>query len=78
MKVLSWREGEVLLFDDTHVHSVAHRGRLPRYVLTSWFCHPCDTNPVLVLRKLSFNHICQTILIEYIEHISWIFRGPRI
>mmetsp|Transcript_85330 Transcript_85330/g.265229 ORF Transcript_85330/g.265229 Transcript_85330/m.265229 type:complete len:94 (-) Transcript_85330:49-330(-) len=44
--VVHWREGEVLLFDDTYIHSVVHRGRLPRYVLNVWFCHPCDTNPV--------------------------------
>jgi len=41
-----WREGEVLLFDDTHAHWVTHGGRSPRYVLAIWFCHPCDRNPV--------------------------------
>ena len=44
-EVVHWEEGRALLFDDTYVHSVSHRGRLPRYVLNVWFCHPCDENP---------------------------------
>lgn len=41
----TWIEGEVLIIDDTFVHTVRHVGTLPRVVLTAWFCHPCDTNP---------------------------------
>lgn len=44
-EVATWKEGEVLIFDDTFVHSVSHSGVLPRVVLSAWFCHPCDTNP---------------------------------
>ncbi|CAE7940214.1 Asphd2, partial [Symbiodinium sp. KB8] len=43
-EVASWQEGKVLVFDDTFVHSVVHEGLEPRYVLVSWFCHPCDRN----------------------------------
>lgn len=43
---VSWQEGQALVFDDTYLHSVGHHGQLPRYVLSVWFCHPCDTNPV--------------------------------
>lgn len=38
----SWVEGKVLVFDDTFIHSVTHRGLEPRYVLNVWMCHPCD------------------------------------
>ncbi|CAK9079589.1 unnamed protein product [Durusdinium trenchii] len=41
-KISSWQEGRTLVFDDTYVHSVRHHGVAPRYVLVSWFCHPCD------------------------------------
>lgn len=37
-----WREGKVLVLDDTYPHSVSHWGTKPRYVLATWFCHPCD------------------------------------
>eukprot|EP00933_Yihiella_yeosuensis_P074541 TRINITY_DN8348_c4_g1_i1.p1 TRINITY_DN8348_c4_g1~~TRINITY_DN8348_c4_g1_i1.p1 ORF type:complete len:485 (+),score=97.90 TRINITY_DN8348_c4_g1_i1:208-1455(+) len=37
-----WEEGRAVVFDDTYVHSVQHKGQDPRYVLVAWFCHPCD------------------------------------
>ena len=37
-----WQEGKALIIDDTYPHSVSHWGKQPRYVLASWFCHPCD------------------------------------
>jgi len=39
-----WMEGRALILDDTYPHSVSHWGKEPRYVLASWFCHPCDEN----------------------------------
>jgi hypothetical protein len=39
-----WVEGEALIVDDTYPHAVSHWGEKPRYVLASWFCHPCDEN----------------------------------
>eukprot|EP00747_Dinoflagellata_sp_TGD_P030597 gnl/TRDRNA2_/TRDRNA2_134744_c0_seq1.p1 gnl/TRDRNA2_/TRDRNA2_134744_c0~~gnl/TRDRNA2_/TRDRNA2_134744_c0_seq1.p1 ORF type:complete len:400 (+),score=36.44 gnl/TRDRNA2_/TRDRNA2_134744_c0_seq1:97-1296(+) len=39
-----WTEGKALIVDDTYPHAVSHWGTKPRYVLASWFCHPCDTN----------------------------------
>jgi len=39
-----WQEGRVLILDDTFPHSVSHWGKEPRYVLATWFCHPCDEN----------------------------------
>mmetsp|Transcript_101815 Transcript_101815/g.199704 ORF Transcript_101815/g.199704 Transcript_101815/m.199704 type:complete len:311 (+) Transcript_101815:3-935(+) len=39
---LLWSEGQAYIFDDTYPHSVSHWGRLPRYVMLVWFCHPCD------------------------------------
>ncbi|CAK9022089.1 Aspartate beta-hydroxylase domain-containing protein 2 [Durusdinium trenchii] len=40
---LSWDEGQALVFDDTYIHSVNHEGTDDRYLLVTWFCHPCDT-----------------------------------
>jgi len=41
-----WYEGKAIIFDDTYPHSVSHWGKLPRYVMLVWFCHPCDqSNP---------------------------------
>lgn len=41
-----WFEGKAIIFDDTYPHCVSHWGKLPRYVMLVWFCHPCDeTNP---------------------------------
>lgn len=41
-----WVEGKAILFDDTYPHMVSHWGKLPRYVMLVWFCHPCDNgNP---------------------------------
>merc|ERR1719469_1347763 len=41
-----WVEGKAIIFDDTYPHAVSHWGKLPRYVMLVWFCHPCDdTNP---------------------------------
>eukprot|EP00927_Polykrikos_kofoidii_P040988 TRINITY_DN34933_c0_g1_i1.p1 TRINITY_DN34933_c0_g1~~TRINITY_DN34933_c0_g1_i1.p1 ORF type:complete len:429 (+),score=59.10 TRINITY_DN34933_c0_g1_i1:189-1475(+) len=40
-KVL-WVEGRAVIFDDTFPHCVSHWGKLPRYVMLIWFCHPCD------------------------------------
>lgn len=37
-----WVEGKAIVLDDTFPHSVSHWGKLPRYVLSTWFCHPCD------------------------------------
>ncbi|CAK9096602.1 unnamed protein product [Durusdinium trenchii] len=37
-----WVEGEVIVFDDTFIHSVTHNGQEARYVLNLWMCHPCD------------------------------------
>lgn len=39
-----WTEGKAMVLDDTYPHAVSHWGKEPRYVLASWFCHPCDTN----------------------------------
>jgi hypothetical protein len=39
-----WKEGKTLIIDDTYAHSVSHWGTEPRYVLATWFCHPCDEN----------------------------------
>lgn len=39
-----WIEGKSMVIDDTFPHSVSHWGKLPRYVLATWFCHPCDEN----------------------------------
>lgn len=39
-----WVEGKALIIDDTYPHAVSHWGDQPRYVLASWFCHPCDEN----------------------------------
>mmetsp|Transcript_24433 Transcript_24433/g.70085 ORF Transcript_24433/g.70085 Transcript_24433/m.70085 type:complete len:470 (+) Transcript_24433:74-1483(+) len=41
-EVVTWAEGRAVVFDDTYAHSVRHGGEEPRYVLVSWFCHPCD------------------------------------
>lgn len=40
---LSWEEGKATVFDDTYIHSVTHEGTEDRYLLITWFCHPCDT-----------------------------------
>lgn len=40
---LSWEEGKPTVFDDTYIHSVTHEGTEDRYLLITWFCHPCDT-----------------------------------
>eukprot|EP00927_Polykrikos_kofoidii_P002021 TRINITY_DN10774_c0_g2_i1.p1 TRINITY_DN10774_c0_g2~~TRINITY_DN10774_c0_g2_i1.p1 ORF type:complete len:406 (+),score=52.06 TRINITY_DN10774_c0_g2_i1:64-1281(+) len=37
-----WVEGQALILDDTYPHAVSHWGEKPRYVLATWFCHPCD------------------------------------
>ncbi|CAE8674545.1 unnamed protein product [Polarella glacialis] len=37
-----WKEGRSVVFDDTYMHKVRHRGDEARYVLVAWFCHPCD------------------------------------
>eukprot|EP00927_Polykrikos_kofoidii_P002020 TRINITY_DN10774_c0_g1_i1.p1 TRINITY_DN10774_c0_g1~~TRINITY_DN10774_c0_g1_i1.p1 ORF type:complete len:430 (+),score=55.07 TRINITY_DN10774_c0_g1_i1:67-1290(+) len=37
-----WIEGRALILDDTYPHAVSHWGEKPRYVLSTWFCHPCD------------------------------------
>jgi len=39
-----WIEGKSMVIDDTYPHSVSHWGQHPRYVLATWFCHPCDEN----------------------------------
>lgn len=39
-----WIEGKALVLDDTYPHAVSHWGTQPRYVLATWFCHPCDEN----------------------------------
>ncbi|CAJ1372998.1 unnamed protein product [Effrenium voratum] len=39
---LQWAEGKAVVFDDTYIHSVAHEGSEDRYLLITWFCHPCD------------------------------------
>jgi len=39
-----WQEGKAMILDDTYPHSVSHWGKEPRYVLATWFCHPCDEN----------------------------------
>ncbi|CAJ1389312.1 unnamed protein product [Effrenium voratum] len=39
---VAWTEGKVIIFDDTYMHKVQHRGEETRYVLVAWFCHPCD------------------------------------
>eukprot|EP00434_Breviolum_minutum_P034021 symbB.v1.2.030109.t1/scaffold3358.1/size58492/4 len=39
---VTWNEGKVIIFDDTYMHKVQHRGDAARYVLVAWFCHPCD------------------------------------
>jgi len=39
-----WMEGKAIIFDDTYPHMVSHWGKLPRYVMLVWFCHPCDKN----------------------------------
>jgi len=31
-----------MVLDDTYPHAVSHWGKEPRYVLATWFCHPCD------------------------------------
>jgi len=41
-KVVHWEEGKAVVFDDTYIHSVQHRGTGTRYLLIAWFCHPCD------------------------------------
>eukprot|EP00929_Paragymnodinium_shiwhaense_P016425 TRINITY_DN12475_c0_g1_i1.p1 TRINITY_DN12475_c0_g1~~TRINITY_DN12475_c0_g1_i1.p1 ORF type:complete len:406 (+),score=54.91 TRINITY_DN12475_c0_g1_i1:115-1332(+) len=43
-KMAVWFEGRTLIIDDTYPHSVSHWGTEPRYVLATWFCHPCDEN----------------------------------
>jgi len=37
-----WEEGKAVVFDDTYIHTVEHRGTEVRYLLIAWFCHPCD------------------------------------
>jgi len=37
-----WVEGKAMVLDDTYPHAVSHWGKEPRYVLATWFCHPCD------------------------------------
>ncbi|CAE7522909.1 asphd2 [Symbiodinium natans] len=37
-----WSNGKVIIFDDTYMHKVQHRGDEARYILVAWFCHPCD------------------------------------
>mmetsp|Transcript_54181 Transcript_54181/g.100095 ORF Transcript_54181/g.100095 Transcript_54181/m.100095 type:complete len:408 (-) Transcript_54181:28-1251(-) len=39
---VEWKDGEAIVFDDTYIHSVKHRGKEDRYLLIAWFCHPCD------------------------------------
>lgn len=41
-QVVDWQEGKAVVFDDTYVHSVRHKGSEDRYLLIAWFCHPCD------------------------------------
>lgn len=40
--MMRWHEGEVLVFDDTFIHSAKHDGTEDRYILLAWFCHPCE------------------------------------
>lgn len=39
---VEWQEGKAVVFDDTYIHSVRHKGTETRYLLIAWFCHPCD------------------------------------
>jgi hypothetical protein len=41
-QTMRWHEGEVMLFDDTYIHSARHDGTEDRYILLAWFCHPCE------------------------------------
>lgn len=41
-ETFSWHEGQAVIFDDSYIHSVRHRGVEARYVLVAWLCHPCD------------------------------------
>eukprot|EP00929_Paragymnodinium_shiwhaense_P094953 TRINITY_DN5584_c0_g2_i1.p2 TRINITY_DN5584_c0_g2~~TRINITY_DN5584_c0_g2_i1.p2 ORF type:complete len:255 (-),score=52.44 TRINITY_DN5584_c0_g2_i1:577-1341(-) len=41
-ETVEWKEGRAIVFDDTYIHLVRHRGAEARYVLVAWFCHPCD------------------------------------
>lgn len=40
-----WAEGKVLLFDDSYVHEVHHRGTLPRTILDIVIAHPALPPP---------------------------------
>eukprot|EP00747_Dinoflagellata_sp_TGD_P085996 gnl/TRDRNA2_/TRDRNA2_163104_c2_seq1.p1 gnl/TRDRNA2_/TRDRNA2_163104_c2~~gnl/TRDRNA2_/TRDRNA2_163104_c2_seq1.p1 ORF type:complete len:151 (+),score=9.33 gnl/TRDRNA2_/TRDRNA2_163104_c2_seq1:235-687(+) len=42
-QTVDWQAGKAVVFDDTYIHSVRHRGTETRYLLIAWFCHPCDT-----------------------------------
>jgi len=38
-----WRQGEALVFDDTHVHDARHEGENgERFILHMMICHPCE------------------------------------
>ncbi|CAE7599426.1 ASPH [Symbiodinium natans] len=39
---LQWAAGRALVWDDTHVHDARHAGEGTRYILQSFFCHPCE------------------------------------
>eukprot|EP00929_Paragymnodinium_shiwhaense_P094951 TRINITY_DN5584_c0_g1_i1.p1 TRINITY_DN5584_c0_g1~~TRINITY_DN5584_c0_g1_i1.p1 ORF type:complete len:417 (-),score=93.46 TRINITY_DN5584_c0_g1_i1:230-1480(-) len=41
-KTVNWEQGKAVVFDDTYIHTVKHRGTEARYLLIAWFCHPCD------------------------------------
>jgi len=41
-RVVEYEEGRAVVFDDTYIHSVRHKGTEDRYLLIAWFCHPCD------------------------------------
>eukprot|EP00439_Symbiodinium_sp_Y106_P084667 s82_g26.t1 len=39
---LPWAAGRTVIWDDTHVHDARHAGEGTRYILQSFFCHPCE------------------------------------
>ncbi|CAE7217531.1 nadsyn1 [Symbiodinium necroappetens] len=39
---LPWGAGRTVIWDDTHVHDARHAGKGTRYILQSFFCHPCE------------------------------------
>ncbi|CAJ1395092.1 unnamed protein product [Effrenium voratum] len=62
---LRWQVGRAFVWDDTHVHDARHNGEGTRYILQSFFCHPCEqrelyqSHELPAVRSLASDAACE-------------------